>query len=206
MEVLKSTGAEFVVSSFLPSFKEDLLAAVTATEATVALDATGGGTLAMVILTTFDTSLRQLYPDQVHPAHRPAMGRTVCKYGGLDKWNSEFLPSVGVEQIVDAPVLLGAEEVVDLPQERISECIAKQIGDLQDAQGLHTCICKDQHEGDQETKCGDRQGLDEASSTKAVLETPGEVFSSVEGHRSSQEDAGRVDAGCCERPGDHGQD
>merc|ERR1712107_738880 len=56
----------------------------------------GGGTLAMDILTAFDTSLRQLYPDQVHPAYGPAMVRTVYKYGGLDRRNSEFLPSVGV--------------------------------------------------------------------------------------------------------------
>merc|ERR1712107_918269 len=82
--------------SSLPSFKEDLLAAVKATGATIAFDATGGGTLAMDILTAFDTSLRQLYPDQVHPAYGPAMVRTVYKYGGLDKRNSEFLPSVGV--------------------------------------------------------------------------------------------------------------
>merc|ERR1712136_358834 len=62
VEVLKAIGAEFVVNSSLPSFKEDLLAAVKATGATVAFDATGGGTLAMDILTAFDTSLRQLYP------------------------------------------------------------------------------------------------------------------------------------------------
>jgi NADPH:quinone reductase-like Zn-dependent oxidoreductase len=96
VEVLKAIGAEFVVNSSLPSFKEDLLAAVKATGATVAFDATGGGTLAMDILTAFDTSLRQLYPDQVHPAYGPAMVRTVYKYGLLDKRNSEFLPSVGV--------------------------------------------------------------------------------------------------------------
>merc|ERR1712136_368700 len=96
VEVLKAIGAEFVVNSSLPSFKEDLLAAVKATGATVAFDATGGGTLAMDILTAFDTSLRQLYPDQVHPAYGPAMARTVYKYGGLDRRNSEFVPSVGV--------------------------------------------------------------------------------------------------------------
>merc|ERR1712012_438929 len=70
VEVLKAIGAEFVVNSSLPSFKEDLLAAVKATGATIAFDATGGGTLAMV--------------------------RTVYKYGGLDRRNNEFLPSVGV--------------------------------------------------------------------------------------------------------------
>ena len=36
-------GAESVVKSVLPSFREYLLAGVKATEATVAFDATGGG-------------------------------------------------------------------------------------------------------------------------------------------------------------------
>ena len=52
VEVLEAIGAEFVVNSFLPSFKEDLLAGVKATEATVAFDATGGGTLATDIAAT----------------------------------------------------------------------------------------------------------------------------------------------------------
>ena len=56
VEVLKAIGAECVVNSFLPSFTEDLLAAVKATEATVAFDATGGGPLATDIVTTFDRS------------------------------------------------------------------------------------------------------------------------------------------------------
>ena len=80
MEVLKASGAEFVVNSFLPSFKEDLLAAVKATEATVAFDTTGGGTLATDILTISDTSLRQPYPDQERVQQR------------------------SVEQIVDGPM------------------------------------------------------------------------------------------------------
>ena len=67
VEVLKAVGAEFVVNSCLSFFKEDLLAGVKATEATVAFDTTGGGTLAVDILTTFDTSLRRLYPDQFTP-------------------------------------------------------------------------------------------------------------------------------------------
>ena len=66
------------VNSFLPLFKEDLLAAVDATEATVGFDATGGGTLATDSLTTFNTSLRQLYPDQVHPAKLEEMKQSFC--------------------------------------------------------------------------------------------------------------------------------
>jgi len=94
--VLKALGAEFVVNSSAPTFKEDLLAAVLATGATIAFDATGGGTLAMDILNAFDQSLRQLYPDTVQGWYGPPQNRAVYKYGALDKSNSEFLPSVGV--------------------------------------------------------------------------------------------------------------
>lgn len=93
---LKALGAEFVVNSSAPTFKEDLVAAVKATGATIAFDATGGGTLAMDILAAFDKSLRELYPDTVQGWYGPPQKRSVYKYGGLDTSNSEFLPSVGV--------------------------------------------------------------------------------------------------------------
>jgi len=92
---LKALGAEFVVNSSAPTFKEDLLAAVMATEATIAFDATGGGTLAMDILGAFEASLRKLYPDTVQGWYGPPQNRAVYKYGGLDKRPSEFT-SVGV--------------------------------------------------------------------------------------------------------------
>jgi len=93
---LKALGAEFVVNSSAPTFKQDLLAAVKATGATLAFDATGGGTLAMDILAAFEQSLRELYPDTVQGWYGPPQNRAVYKYGGLDKSNTEFLPSVGV--------------------------------------------------------------------------------------------------------------
>eukprot|EP00927_Polykrikos_kofoidii_P015204 TRINITY_DN1674_c0_g1_i5.p1 TRINITY_DN1674_c0_g1~~TRINITY_DN1674_c0_g1_i5.p1 ORF type:complete len:406 (-),score=83.50 TRINITY_DN1674_c0_g1_i5:164-1318(-) len=93
---LKAIGAEFVVNSTAPTFKEDLLAAVKTTGATIAFDATGGGTLAMDILTAFDQSLRELYPETVQGWYGPPQKRSVYKYGGLDTSNSEFVPSLGV--------------------------------------------------------------------------------------------------------------
>ena len=38
----------------------------------------------------------------------------------------------------------------------------------------------------------DQRSLNEAPSTREVLETSGDIFSSEKGHRSAQEDAGRV--------------
>ena len=47
------SGAEFVLNSFFSSFTLDMLAVAQTTEATIALDATVGGTLARVILEAF---------------------------------------------------------------------------------------------------------------------------------------------------------
>jgi len=96
VEILKALGAEHVVNSSAATFKEDLLAAINATAATIAFDATGGGTLANDILHAFDKSLRELYPDTVQGWYGPPQKRSVYKYGGLDKNTSEFAPSVGV--------------------------------------------------------------------------------------------------------------
>ena len=79
------------------------------TEATVAFDATGDGALAMDILTTFDTSLRQLYPGHVHTSHQEQVQQRV------------------VEQIVHVSVPSVADEIVEVLQKRICECIAEQM-------------------------------------------------------------------------------
>merc|ERR1719223_1474340 len=92
---LKALGAEFVVNSSAPTFKEDLLAAVMATEATLAFDATGGGTLAQDILQAFEKSLTKRFPETCVGWYGPPQQRAVYKYGGLDKRPSEF-SNVGV--------------------------------------------------------------------------------------------------------------
>merc|ERR1719223_1155350 len=93
---LRALGAEHVVNSSAETFKEDLLAAINATGATIAFDATGGGTLANDILAAFEKSLIELYPETVQGWYGPPQQRSVYKYGGLDKSNSEFVPSLGV--------------------------------------------------------------------------------------------------------------
>ena len=54
--LLRSIGAIYVCNSASPSFMTDLIAAVTATSATLAFDATGGGNLASQILTAMEAA------------------------------------------------------------------------------------------------------------------------------------------------------
>jgi NADPH:quinone reductase-like Zn-dependent oxidoreductase len=56
-KILKDIGAEHIVDSSKPTFMEDLIAALTATGATLAFDAIGGGKLAGQILAAMEISL-----------------------------------------------------------------------------------------------------------------------------------------------------
>jgi NADPH:quinone reductase len=82
VELLRSIGADHVCDSSRPSFMTDLIEALTATSATMAFDATGGGKLVSQILTAMEaaanTSAREYsrYGSTVH--------KQVYIYGGLD--------------------------------------------------------------------------------------------------------------------------
>ena len=81
VELLRSLGAEYVCDSSAPTFLNDLVAAVTATSATLAFDATGGGALASQILTAMEIAASTAgsftgYGSSTH--------KQVYVYGGLD--------------------------------------------------------------------------------------------------------------------------
>ena len=92
--LLKSIGARHVVDSSAPSFIDDLTAALTATGATVAFDATGGGRLASDVLTcmeaaaTANTSGFSRYGSTIH--------KQVYIYGGLDTSPTELRRAYGM--------------------------------------------------------------------------------------------------------------
>ncbi|WP_319437327.1 zinc-binding dehydrogenase [Mycobacterium sp. RTGN5] len=81
-EILKSLGATHVLNSTSPSFDADLVEALKATKATLAFDATGGGTLASQILNGMEEAA------SATAAQYSRYGSTVHKqvyiYGGLD--------------------------------------------------------------------------------------------------------------------------
>lgn len=81
-DLLRSLGAEHVLDSSSPTFDADLVAALQATSATLAFDATGGGTLASQILNGMEHAANS------SGAQYSRYGSTVHKqvyiYGGLD--------------------------------------------------------------------------------------------------------------------------
>ena len=94
------SGAECVFNSFLQSFTEDFLAVAQTTEATSALDATVGGTLARVVPRLRSAMVRTVYTrhvfEQLHLSHsrlgiallkerQRKVNKTVCRRGVVER-------------------------------------------------------------------------------------------------------------------------
>lgn len=115
-EMLRAAGAAFVCDSSKPQFMDELTAAVTATGATLAFDATGGGRLASQILTCMEASATASADG--YSRYGSAVHKQVYIYGGLDRsptvltrnfgmaWDvggwllTPFLGKIGLEGIV----------------------------------------------------------------------------------------------------------
>jgi NADPH:quinone reductase-like Zn-dependent oxidoreductase len=123
-ELLRGIGATYVCNSSSPSFMTDLIEAVTATSATLAFDATGGGKLVSQILTAIESAA------SASATSYSRYGSTTHKqayiYGGLDPsptvltrsfgfaWGlggwlvSSFLQSIGPEAVGELRARVGA--------------------------------------------------------------------------------------------------
>jgi NADPH2:quinone reductase len=81
-ELLRSLGAVHVCNSSSPSFTTDLEEALIATSATIAFDATGGGTLASQILNGMEKAASATATE--YSRYGSAVHKQVYIYGGLD--------------------------------------------------------------------------------------------------------------------------
>ena len=93
-KILTDIGAKHVVDSSAPTFMEDLVAALTATGATLAFDAIGGGKLASQILSGMEQAANS------RPGSYSRYGSTTYKqvyiYGGLSTAPTELVRSYGM--------------------------------------------------------------------------------------------------------------
>ncbi|CDO32295.1 quinone reductase, Qor [Mycolicibacterium vulneris] len=81
-EILRSLGATHVCNSASPSFETDLVEALKATSATLAFDATGGGTLASQILNGMEQAANATATQ--YSRYGSAVHKQVYIYGSLD--------------------------------------------------------------------------------------------------------------------------
>jgi NADPH2:quinone reductase len=93
-ELLRAAGAVFVCDSGSPEFMNDLTAALTATGATLAFDATGGGTLASQILTCMEAAATATADS--YSRYGSAVHKQVYIYGGLDRSPTVLTRSFGM--------------------------------------------------------------------------------------------------------------
>ncbi|MBL8952119.1 MAG: zinc-binding dehydrogenase [Myxococcaceae bacterium] len=92
--LLEGLGAKHVVSSSSPSFMKDLIAAVTATGATLAFDAIGGGKLASQILTAMEVAASA--KETKYSRYGSSTHKQVYIYGNLDRGPTELGRAFGL--------------------------------------------------------------------------------------------------------------
>jgi NADPH:quinone reductase len=81
-DLLRSLGAVHVCNSASPTFSSDLVESLKATSATIAFDATGGGTLASQILSGMEQAANATATE--YSRYGSSVHKQVYIYGGLD--------------------------------------------------------------------------------------------------------------------------
>jgi NADPH:quinone reductase-like Zn-dependent oxidoreductase len=123
--ILRSLGAVYVCDSSSPSFMQDLIAALSETSATLAFDATGGGTLASQILTAMEAASNATAAE--YSRYGSTTHKQVYIYGGLDRGptvltrNFGFAWSVGGWLLTPFLQKLGPEAFAGLRQRVANE-------------------------------------------------------------------------------------
>jgi NADPH2:quinone reductase len=93
-ELLRSAGASYVCNSASPGFMDNLTAALTATSATLAFDAIGGGKLASQILTCMEAAASAAAGS--YSRYGSAVHKQVYVYGSLDRGPTELTRNYGL--------------------------------------------------------------------------------------------------------------
>jgi len=93
-ELLRAAGAAHIVDSSSPTFLDDLTAALGETDATLAFDAIGGGTLASQILTCMERVISTTATE--YSRYGSARHKQVYLYGSLDRAPTELRRTFGM--------------------------------------------------------------------------------------------------------------
>jgi NADPH2:quinone reductase len=92
--LLRDLGATYVCNSSADSFQQDLTDALVETGATLAFDATGGGTLASDILTAMEAAAAKTGAG--YSRYGSTIHKQVYIYGGLDRRPTELIRNYGM--------------------------------------------------------------------------------------------------------------
>jgi NADPH2:quinone reductase len=126
VELLRSIGATHVCDSSAPTFMADLIAAVTATSATIAFDAIGGGKLAGQILTAMEVAASSKAGN--YSRYGSSTHKQVYIYGGLDRGPTVLNRSFGMVWGVGGWLLTPfLQKAGDETQKRLRERVANEL-------------------------------------------------------------------------------
>ena len=126
VELLRSMGARYVCNSSLPTFRQDLIAAIRETNAMVAFDAVGGGTLASELLSAMEAVAAERLPQ--YSLYGSFERKHVYQYGMLDRSPTQLTHEGygliwGVSSWLMPPILerVGPERAAALRQRVVSQ-------------------------------------------------------------------------------------
>ncbi|MBL8553232.1 MAG: zinc-binding dehydrogenase [Phenylobacterium sp.] len=125
-KMLRDLGAGHVADTSAPSFMTDLVAAVTATDATLAFDAVGGGPLASQILSAMEQA--QAAKGGAYSRYGSSTHKQVYLYGGLDPGPTELARSYGMAWGVGGWILTGFIGKAGMP--RVQELRARIAAEI----------------------------------------------------------------------------
>jgi NADPH:quinone reductase len=125
-DLLKKLGAVHVCDSSSPSFMEDLIAALVATGATIAFDATGGGKLAGQILTCMEIALNKTA--KAYSRYGSTTHKQVYLYGALDPSPTELARNFGMAWGIGGWLLTPfLQSIAPADAQRLKERVAREI-------------------------------------------------------------------------------
>ena len=124
--LLKKLGAAYVVDSSAPTFMADLTDAISATGATIAFDAIGGGKLAGQILTAMEIAVNRNAKE--YSRYGSAVHKQVYLYGALDRAPTEFNRNFGMAWGMGGWLLVPFLQKIGATEtERLKQRVAAEI-------------------------------------------------------------------------------
>ncbi|HEY8122092.1 MAG TPA: zinc-binding dehydrogenase [Myxococcota bacterium] len=126
VELLRRIGAKFVCNSSAPSFEADLVEALVETGATLAFDATGGGTLASQILTAMEVAANRSAKE--YSRYGSTTHKQLYIYGGLDRSPTQLERNFGMAWGIGGWLLTPFLQKVGAAEgQKLRERVAREI-------------------------------------------------------------------------------
>lgn len=125
-DLLKDLGAKYVVNTSSATFKDDLVDALVATGATIAFDATGGGSLASDLLSAMEIAANKTAKE--YSRYGSTVYKQVYIYGGLERSQTVLNRNFGMSWGLGGWLLTPFLQKAGIPKmKQLQERVASEI-------------------------------------------------------------------------------